>query len=63
MLVATRAIVATGSYGPKSNVTEAVLPIGAEQADGSEGLTHVIRSQIGYGADVIKLYADYRWGK
>jgi imidazolonepropionase-like amidohydrolase len=62
MLVATRAIVATGSYGPKSNVTEAVLPIGAEQADGSEGLTHAIRSQIGYGADVIKLYADYRWG-
>jgi imidazolonepropionase-like amidohydrolase len=62
MLVATRAIVATGSYGPKSNVTEAVLPIGAEQADGSEGLTRVIRSQIGYGADVIKLYADYRWG-
>jgi imidazolonepropionase-like amidohydrolase len=62
MLVATRAIVATGSYGPKSNVTEAVLPIGAEQADGSEGLTRAIRSQIGYGADVIKLYADYRWG-
>jgi imidazolonepropionase-like amidohydrolase len=62
MLVATRAIVATGSYGPKSNVTEAVLPIGAEQADGSEGLTRAIRSQIGSGADVIKLYADYRWG-
>ena len=62
MLVATRAIVATGSYGPKSNVTEAVLPTGAEQADGAEGLTRVIRSQIGYGADVIKLYADYRWG-
>jgi imidazolonepropionase-like amidohydrolase len=62
MLVATRAIVATGSYGPKSNVTEAVLPIGAEQADGSEGLTRATRSQIGYGADVIKLYADYRWG-
>ncbi|WP_374950002.1 amidohydrolase family protein [Mucilaginibacter sp.] len=62
MLIATRAIVATGSYGPKSNVTEAVLPTGAEAADGYEGLTRVIRSQIGYGADVIKLYADYRWG-
>lgn len=62
MMVATRAIVATGSYGPKSNVTEAVLPTGAEAADGTEGLTRVIRSQIGYGADVIKLYADYRWG-
>jgi imidazolonepropionase-like amidohydrolase len=62
MLVATRAIVATGSYGPRSAVTEAHLPIGAEEADGNEGLTRVIRSQIGYGADVIKLYADYRWG-
>ncbi|AMR31647.1 amidohydrolase [Mucilaginibacter sp. PAMC 26640] len=62
MLVATRAIVATGSYGPKSGVSELNLIKGAEEADGSEGLTRVIRSQIGYGADVIKLYADYRWG-
>ncbi|SFT25959.1 Imidazolonepropionase [Mucilaginibacter polytrichastri] len=62
LLVATRAIVATGSYGPKSTVTESILPKGAEEADGIDGLTRVIRSQIGYGADVIKLYADYRWG-
>ena len=62
MLVATRAIVATGSYGPKSGVSELSLVKGAEEADGSEGLTRVIRSQIGFGADVIKLYADYRWG-
>lgn len=62
MLVATRAIVATGSYGPKSAVTEAIIPKGAEEADGLDGITHAVRSQIGYGADVIKLYADYRWG-
>ncbi|RFZ83449.1 amidohydrolase family protein [Mucilaginibacter terrenus] len=62
MLVATRAIVATGSYGPKSDVAELNLIKGAEEADGSEGLTRVVRSQIGHGADVIKLYADYRWG-
>ncbi len=62
MLVATRAIVATGSYGPKSTVTEAIIPKGAEEADGLEGIAHVVRSQIGFGADVIKLYADYRWG-
>jgi imidazolonepropionase-like amidohydrolase len=62
MLVATRAIVATGSYGPKSAVTEAIIPKGAEEADGLDGITHVVRSQIGYGADVVKLYADYRWG-
>jgi imidazolonepropionase-like amidohydrolase len=62
LLVATRAIVATGSYGPKSTVTEAIIPKGAEEADGVDGLTRAIRSQIGYGADVVKLYADYRWG-
>jgi imidazolonepropionase-like amidohydrolase len=62
MLVATRAIVATGSYGPKSNVEGAAIIKGGEEADGVEGVTHVVRSQIGHGADVIKLYADYGWG-
>lgn len=62
IMAATRAIVATGSYGPKSTVAEMVLPQGAEEADGVDGLTRVIRSQIGHGADVVKLYADYRWG-
>jgi len=60
LLVATRAIVATGSYGPKGYNGD--IPLGAEEADGTDGLTKAIRSQIGYGADVIKLYADYRWG-
>ncbi|MGN6396333.1 MAG: amidohydrolase family protein [Mucilaginibacter sp.] len=63
MLVATRAIVATGSYGPKSNVAEATVIKGAEEADGIDGITRVVRSQIGYGADVVKIYADYRWGE
>jgi len=63
MLVATRAIVATGSYGPKSNVAEATVITGGEEADGIDGITRVVRSQIGHGADVVKLYADYRWGQ
>jgi imidazolonepropionase-like amidohydrolase len=62
MLVATRAIVATGSYGPKSDVAEAIINRGGEEADGIDGIAHVVRSQIGHGADVVKLYADYRWG-
>ncbi len=62
IITATRAIVATGSYGPRSTVAETILPQGAEEADGTDGLTRAIRSQIGHGADVIKLYADYRWG-
>jgi imidazolonepropionase-like amidohydrolase len=62
MMVATRAIVATGSYGPKSLVNEADVLKGGEEADGLDGITHVVRSQIGHGADVVKIYVDYRWG-
>lgn len=64
MLVATRAIVATGSYGPKGYATESqsVIVKGAEEADGIDGLTRAVRTQIGNGADQVKLYADYRWG-
>ena len=62
MLVATRAIVATGSYGPRSEVAEIVLPQGAEETDGVDGISHTVRSQIGHGADVVKIYVDYRWG-
>jgi imidazolonepropionase-like amidohydrolase len=62
MLVSTRAIVATGSYGPKGYAPEWNVPQGAEEADGAESMTRVVRSQIGKGADWIKFYADYRWG-
>jgi imidazolonepropionase-like amidohydrolase len=62
MQVATRAIVATGSYGPKGYAPEWNVPQGAEEASGPEELTRVVREQIGKGADWVKLYADYRWG-
>jgi len=59
LLVATRALVATGSYGPRTADPEAPL-LGAEEADGP-GLVAAARRQIGAGADVVKFYADYRW--
>src|SRR5262245_9455951 len=62
MLVATKAIVATGSYQPKTFVLQWTIPQGAEEADGIDSLTRVVRDQIGKGADWIKLYGDYRWG-
>jgi imidazolonepropionase-like amidohydrolase len=62
MLVSTRAIVATGTYGPKGFVPEWTVPQGAEEADGIDHLSKVVRDQIGRGADWIKLYGDYRWG-
>lgn len=61
MLIASRAIVATGAYGPKGFEPGVEVPLGAEEADGDD-LVRVVRSQIGAGADLIKLYADYRWG-
>jgi imidazolonepropionase-like amidohydrolase len=62
MFVATRAIVASGSYGPKGYAPEWQVPQGAEEADGIDSLTRTVREQIGKGADWIKVYADYRWG-
>jgi imidazolonepropionase-like amidohydrolase len=62
LLVAGPAIVATGSYGPKGFIPEAAVPLGAETADGVDELIRVARTQIGNGADFIKVYADYRWG-
>jgi imidazolonepropionase-like amidohydrolase len=62
MLVAGPAMVATGSYGPKGFASEWHVPQGAEEADGLEGVARVARDQIGHGADLIKIYADYRWG-
>ncbi len=61
ILASTKAIVATGSYQPRY-VPEWNVPQGAEEADGVDSLTRVVRDQIGRGADWIKLYGDYRWG-
>jgi imidazolonepropionase-like amidohydrolase len=60
MLVATLAIVATGSYGPKGFEPGVEVPQGAEEATG-EDVVRAVRRQIAAGADVVKLYADYRW--
>ena len=51
MIVATRAIVAPGSYAPKNDAHP--VPQGAEEADGP-GLVSAVRRQIGAGADVVK---------
>lgn len=62
LLVAGRAIVATGSYGPKGFHEDVTVPLGAETADGFDDLIRVVRSQIGRNIDFVKVYADYRWG-
>src|SRR6266481_2365804 len=62
MLVTTRAIVATGSYGPKGFAPEFRIPQGAEETGGFDSLVRVVRDQIGKGADWIKVYADAAMG-
>jgi imidazolonepropionase-like amidohydrolase len=61
LIVAGKAIVSTGSYGPKGFDLSHHINLGAEPADGVD-LIRVTRDQIGKGADIIKVYADYRWG-
>ena len=62
LIISSKAIVATGSYGPKGFSPDFDLPLlGAEPAD-ANNLISVVRTQIAKGADFIKVYADYRWG-
>lgn len=63
VLCAGPAIVATGTYGPKGFAPSVDVPQGAEEADGHDGLIKAVRGQIGKGVDLVKVYADYRWGK
>jgi imidazolonepropionase-like amidohydrolase len=59
LLIADRALVATGAYGPKGYAFD--VPQGAEEVSGPE-IVAAVRRQIAHGADWVKFYADYRWG-
>ena len=56
----TRALVATGCYGPSGFDPRWDVPKGAQVADGVDGVRVAVRQQIAAGADWIKVYADYR---
>jgi imidazolonepropionase-like amidohydrolase len=60
ILASTRAIVATGCYGPSGFDPRWSLPKGAQEADGVDGVRVAVRQQVAAGADWIKVYADYR---
>jgi imidazolonepropionase-like amidohydrolase len=61
LLVATRANVARGAYGPKGFEPGVLVPQGAEEISGADEMTRAARNQIAAGADVIKMYADYHY--
>lgn len=62
MIIASRAIVAKGTYGPKSESADINLVQGAAEVSNANEMAKEVRMQIAAGADVIKIYADYRWG-
>jgi imidazolonepropionase-like amidohydrolase len=63
MAVATRAIVATGAYGPRKGFrTDMDLPQGAQEVSGEAQGMAAVREQAQLGADWIKIYGDYRIG-
>lgn len=60
ILASTRAIVATGCYGPSGFDPRWSVPKGAEEADEVAGVRRAVRRQLAAGADWIKVYADGR---
>jgi len=63
LMVATKAIVARGAYGPKGYEPGVPIPQGAQEVAGVDEMVRAVRDQIAAGADIIKFYADYHWGK
>jgi imidazolonepropionase-like amidohydrolase len=63
LLVATKAIVARGAYGPKGFEPGVVVPQGAQEVAGVDEIIRAVRDQVAAGADIVKFYADYHWGK
>ena len=63
LLVSTRAIVARGAYGPKGFEPGVPIPQGAQEVAGVDETIRAVRDQVAAGADIVKFYADYHWGK
>jgi len=60
MQVATRAIAAVGQYNPFGVSPDLVdFPTGAQMVSGVDEARRAVREQIGHGADLIKVYADW----
>jgi imidazolonepropionase-like amidohydrolase len=61
MQVATRGIAALGQYNPFGISPDlASFPTGAQMISGPEEARRAVREQIGNGADLIKVYADWQ---
>ena len=61
LMVATKAIVAQGAYGPKGFEPGVNIPQGAQEVSGVDDMVRAARDQISAGADIVKMYADYHY--
>jgi imidazolonepropionase-like amidohydrolase len=62
MLVSTRGIAAVGQYNPFGVSPDLPnFPTGAQMVSGVEEARRAVREQIGNGADLIKVYADWQY--
>lgn len=57
---ATQAIASSGGYEVRGENSQTRMPAASDVADGVDGVRRAVRRRIGVGADIIKVYADYR---
>ena len=62
LFVATKVLASTAAYEPRTenHIGGTCLPAGADAADGPDELRKAVRRRIGHGADLIKVFVDYR---
>jgi imidazolonepropionase-like amidohydrolase len=58
LLVATRALAPSGAYPLSGYAWELTMPSGVEVADGVDAVRRAVRTQVKFGANWIKTYAD-----
>lgn len=63
MLIATRALAASGVYNSKDFANEQEAPKGAAEADGKDAILKEVRTQLGAGAEVIYVHCESRGSK
>src|SRR4029079_17926287 len=63
LLVATRAIVARGAYGPKGYEPGVPVPQGAQEVAGPAEIVQGVSARVAGGADIVTFYADSHGGK
>lgn len=61
MLVATRGIAVIGQYPPFDVASDRDFPRGAQTISGVDEARRAVREQLGHGADLIKVYADWEY--